>query len=295
MRAAPRARCSRPARRGTQPVLIPARRQRLRDLLGPRARARVDDRRARRRVAQRRTISGRFSCGAGRATANDEVRPVEARRHPQRVAQPEPRARCRPPPAASRWPWTPSASARPRSARRRPAGSSRAGSRGPTARRSAPRRRRTGRPRAPRMRSTNPGDEKRSGATYRSRSRPPSAASIAARLVAESCCELTSATVPAPARLQRLDLVLHQRDERRDDDRQVVADQRGQLVAERLARAGRHHDERVAPASAASHASRCPGRKPGKPKRSCRDCSRFTRPGYRRRQRIRAVWKRVVT
>ena len=45
---------------------------------------------------------------------------------------------------------------------------------------------------------------------------------------------------------QRLDLVVHQRDERRDDERQVVADQRGQLVAERLARARRHHDQRIA-------------------------------------------------
>ena len=47
--------------------------------------------------------------------------------------------------------------------------------------------------------------------------------------------------------LQRLDLVLHQRHERRDDEREVGAHQRGQLVAERLARAGRHHDEHVAP------------------------------------------------
>ena len=41
-------------------------------------------------------------------------------------------------------------------------------------------------------------------------------------------------------------LVAHQGDERRDDDGQVVAGERGQLVAEALAAAGRHHDERVA-------------------------------------------------
>jgi hypothetical protein len=46
--------------------------------------------------------------------------------------------------------------------------------------------------------------------------------------------------------VERLDLVLHQRDERRDDDGEVVREQRGKLVAERLARARRHHDERVA-------------------------------------------------
>ena len=46
--------------------------------------------------------------------------------------------------------------------------------------------------------------------------------------------------------LERLDLVLHQRDERRHDQRQVRAHERGQLVAERLARAGGHHHEHVA-------------------------------------------------
>jgi hypothetical protein len=54
---------------------------------------------------------------------------------------------------------------------------------------------------------------------------------------------------PDPAgcdRLQRVDLVLHQRDQRRHDQRQVVAHERRQLVAQRLARAGRHHDEHVA-------------------------------------------------
>ena len=45
---------------------------------------------------------------------------------------------------------------------------------------------------------------------------------------------------------QRLDLVLHERDERRDDERHVVAHERGQLVAQRLAGAGRHDDEHVA-------------------------------------------------
>ncbi len=45
---------------------------------------------------------------------------------------------------------------------------------------------------------------------------------------------------------QRGHLVLHQRDERRDHEREVVAHQRRELVAERLARAGGHHHERVA-------------------------------------------------
>ena len=45
---------------------------------------------------------------------------------------------------------------------------------------------------------------------------------------------------------QRGHLVLHQRDERRDHEREVVAHQCRKLVAERLARARGHHHERVA-------------------------------------------------
>ena len=46
--------------------------------------------------------------------------------------------------------------------------------------------------------------------------------------------------------LERLDLVLHQRDERADDQREVGAHERRQLVAERLARAGGHDHQHVA-------------------------------------------------
>ena len=45
---------------------------------------------------------------------------------------------------------------------------------------------------------------------------------------------------------QRLHLVLHERDERRDDDAGARPDKRGDLVAQRLAAAGRHQDQRVA-------------------------------------------------
>ena len=71
-------------------------------------------------------------------------------------------------------------------------------------------------------------------------------ASSAARLAAASCWALTSADAPGRDALERLDLVLHQRDERRDDQRQVRPHQRRELVAERLARAGGHDDEHVA-------------------------------------------------
>ena len=90
------------------------------------------------------------------------------------------------------------------------------------------------------------GDEKRSGATYSSRSSPEAARASAARLVAASCWALTSAARAGHRALERLDLVLHERDERRDDEREVVAQQRGELVAERLAGAGGHDHEQVA-------------------------------------------------
>ena len=45
--------------------------------------------------------------------------------------------------------------------------------------------------------------------------------------------------------VQPLDLVLHQRDQRRDDERQPRQQQGRDLIAERLARAGWHDGQRV--------------------------------------------------
>ena len=45
---------------------------------------------------------------------------------------------------------------------------------------------------------------------------------------------------------QRVHLVLHERDQRRDDHAGALAHQRGDLVAQRLAAAGRHQRDRVA-------------------------------------------------
>ncbi len=53
---------------------------------------------------------------------------------------------------------------------------------------------------------------------------------------------------PHPEGGQRVHLVLHQRDEGRDDDARAFSDQRRDLVAERLAAAGRHQHEGVAAA-----------------------------------------------
>ena len=51
---------------------------------------------------------------------------------------------------------------------------------------------------------------------------------------------------PDAQRPHGVHLILHQRDERGDDHPGSAADQRGNLVAERLAAAGRHQHERVA-------------------------------------------------
>ncbi len=51
---------------------------------------------------------------------------------------------------------------------------------------------------------------------------------------------------------QRIDLVFHQRDERRDHDVGAPGNRRRHLIAQRLAAAGRHHDQRVAAFEAGS-------------------------------------------
>ena len=53
--------------------------------------------------------------------------------------------------------------------------------------------------------------------------------------------------------IQRADLILHQRDERRDDERQSGQRERRDLIADGLAGAGRHDAERVAPGKNGLH------------------------------------------
>ena len=62
---------------------------------------------------------------------------------------------------------------------------------------------------------------------------------------------------------QRRDLVLHQRDQRRDDDREPVQAQGRHLVAQRLAAAGRHQHQRVVAARTWPITSSCRPRKAG--------------------------------
>ena len=58
--------------------------------------------------------------------------------------------------------------------------------------------------------------------------------------------ELTNVAVAAISGGQLVDLVLHQRDQRREDERRLGPQHRRELVGERLAGAGRHQRERVA-------------------------------------------------
>ena len=59
------------------------------------------------------------------------------------------------------------------------------------------------------------------------------------------CSPELSAPAAMPKALELRHLVAHQRDQRRDHDGQPVAQQRRQLIAERLAAARRHHREHV--------------------------------------------------
>jgi len=63
--------------------------------------------------------------------------------------------------------------------------------------------------------------------------------------------------------LQCLDLVLHERHERRDDQRQVGAHERRELVAQGLACARRHDHENVAARRRGGHRLLLPGAKGG--------------------------------
>ena len=77
-----------------------------------------------------------------------------------------------------------------------------------------------------------------------------------------------------PGRGERVALVAHQRDERGDHDREPVEREPGQLVAERLARARRHHDERIAPGERRLDGLLLPGAKRLVPEQALQMCGR---------------------
>ncbi len=92
----------------------------------------------------------------------------------------------------------------------------------------------------------------RSGAAYSSRSRPAPPRASDVRLVHRRRRAVQRRGGDAPRR-ERRHLVLHQRDERRDDDRQARLEQCRHLVAHRLAAAGWQHRQHVAPAEHVMH------------------------------------------
>ena len=64
---------------------------------------------------------------------------------------------------------------------------------------------------------------------------------------------MTNVAVAAISRRQLVDLILHQRDQRREDERRLGPQHRRELVGERLARAGGHQRERVAALDGRAH------------------------------------------
>ena len=136
--------------------------------------------------------------------------------------------------------WTPPSAAAQLAEQR----GSRAGSRGPIGGRNAPRRRRGGaRPSAPARRWSRAARGARAPCRGAAACPgPPRAKSLASP---RRHCEVR-APAATPCGAAR-DLVAHQRDQRRDDEGHAAAQQRRELVAERLAAAGRHDREDVLP------------------------------------------------
>ncbi len=62
-----------------------------------------------------------------------------------------------------------------------------------------------------------------------------------------------SAAAAIPLRESSSDLILHQGDQRRDDERRAVEQERGELIPDRLPGAGRHHGEHVTARERGAH------------------------------------------
>ena len=217
------------------------------DLLGSRARARVDDRRQRVLAAQalghQRALLVRRRARHGEG----DVGPVEAGGHPQRVAQPEPARHVGRHPRRGRGGGGHERARAERAARRRRGGSSRAGSRAPTARRSGPRRPRTARRAPPPSAPGSPARRSARAPRRAAAARPPTARSSAAAFAPASCWALTSATwSPSPRAASASTWSCISATSGETTTVRSSRSSAGQLVAERLARAGGHDHEHVA-------------------------------------------------
>ena len=115
---------------------------------------------------------------------------------------------------------------------------------------------------------------KRSGATSTSPQEPSASAASTESASPGGQRGVEHARRAVPRRCQRIALVAHQRDERRDHDRQPVEGEARELVAERLARARGHHDERVASREGRLDGLLLPGAKRLVPEQAVQMCGR---------------------
>ena len=115
---------------------------------------------------------------------------------------------------------------------------------------------------------------KRSGATSTSPHEPSASAAEHRLGLARRQRGVEHARRAVPGRRQRIALVAHQGDERRDHDREPVEREARELVAERLARARRHHDERVASREGRLDGLLLPGAKRLVPEQAVQMCGR---------------------
>ena len=96
---------------------------------------------------------------------------------------------------------------------------------------------------------------------------------------------------PPHAEAQRRELgrlILHQRNQRANDQRRSSQRNRGQLVAERLAKAGRHHQQQVATGDGRAADRLLVGTEAGKAEDRAQQLDQFVRIGWR----IRIIWSR---
>ena len=237
--------------------------QPLADLLDVPARAAVDDRGPVRGVRERRrqaasACAPSIPCpraGPRRTTGSAGRSPSARRTGPAgRGARGSP-----PPPARSRSRCRPSPSGTRAGRSRRAGAGSRGGSRDPTPTRSAPRRRRTGRPCASASADRNEAEAKRSGEQKTIRAAP--AAHRVQRASTTALSSIPEAIIAAgwpPSRSLRYWSAISAISGETTTVRSGGGDP-GELVAEALAAAGRHHDEAVAAVERGLHRLALPG------------------------------------
>ena len=102
--------------------------------------------------------------------------------------------------------------------------------------------------------------------------------------------ELTNVAVGRDPGRQLVHLVLHERDQRRQDERRLGTEHRGELIRERLSRAGRHERERVAAGDRRAHDVLLPGPEGVEAEELAQRCDEIGQAGeYRNAPRVTPV------